>query len=62
MEPLFDELRKDYCYVCFQRIKENDGIYIGKNKWRHRKCKPGSAQWLKSPVAKDEAAGVADKS
>ena len=56
MEPLFGELRKDYCYVCCQRITGDDGVYIGQNKWRHKKCKPGSAQWLKSPLSKEEAA------
>ena len=51
MEPLFGELRKDYCYVCCQRITGDEGVYIGQNKWRHKKCKPGSAQWLKSPLS-----------
>jgi len=50
MEPLFGELRKDYCYVCCQKITGNDSVYIGQNKWRHKKCKPGSTQWLKSPL------------
>jgi len=53
MEPLFEELKKDYCYVCCQRITD-DGVYIGQNKWRHKKCKPGSTQWLKSPLSKDD--------
>lgn len=56
MEPLFAELRKDYCYVCCQRINNTDSVYIGQNKWRHKKCKPGSVQWLKSPLSKDENA------
>ena len=30
MEPLFTELKKDYCYVCCQRIAENQGIGIGR--------------------------------
>jgi len=50
MEPLFEELKKDYCYVCCQRIGENEAVHIGQNKWRHKKCKPGSVQWLKSPL------------
>lgn len=50
MEPLFVELRQDYCYVCCQRILENQGVNIGQDKWRHKKCKPGSTQWLKSPL------------
>lgn len=53
-EPLFDELKKDYCYVCGQRIKENEGLYVGNRTWRHKRCKPGSAHWLRSPLAKDE--------
>ncbi len=55
MEPLFEELKKDYCYVCCQRIADDDRVYIGQNKWRHKKCKPGSAQWLKSPLNKEES-------
>ncbi|HVN95179.1 MAG TPA: hypothetical protein VMT62_02005 [Syntrophorhabdaceae bacterium] len=58
IEPLFDELKKEYCYVCCQRIKENDGIYIGQNKWRHKKCKPGSTQWLKSPLSREESTSL----
>jgi len=53
-EPLFEELKKDYCYVCRKRIKNDDGVYIGNNTWRHKKCKPGSAQWLKSPLSRDD--------
>ncbi|HBL24687.1 MAG TPA: hypothetical protein DDZ40_11300 [Deltaproteobacteria bacterium] len=54
-EPLFEEFKKDYCYVCGQRIKENEGLYVGKSTWRHKRCKPGSAHWLRSSLAKDEA-------
>ena len=54
MEPLFDELRKDYCYVCCQHIDESERVYIGKDKWRHKKCKPGSIQWMKSPLSREE--------
>ncbi|HBE45261.1 MAG TPA: hypothetical protein DDW17_07410 [Deltaproteobacteria bacterium] len=39
-EPLFEEFRKDYCYVCYRRIKDNKGLYIGNSLWRHKKCKP----------------------
>ena len=50
-EPLFDEMRRDTCYVCHERIKKNDeSVYIGKNLWRHKKCKPGGRKWLKSGV------------
>jgi hypothetical protein len=52
-EPLFEELRKYYCYVCGKKIKGDDGVYIGNNTWRHKKCKPGSVQWLKSPLSRD---------
>jgi hypothetical protein len=54
MDPLFDELKKDYCYVCYHWIKNNEGVYIGQNKWRHKQCKPGSPQWLKSSFSKDD--------
>jgi len=58
-EPLFEELRKDYCYVCCKRIKDDDGgVYIGNNTWRHKKCKPGSIQWLKSPLSREAATDV----
>ena len=53
-QPLFEELKKDYCYVCCQRIKNDDGIYVGNNTWRHKKCKPGSAHWLRSTLGKND--------
>jgi len=53
-EPLFLELKKDYCYVCYERIKNDEGIYIGNDMWRHRKCKPGSNRWLKSKVGQEK--------
>jgi hypothetical protein len=49
-EPLFNELRRDTCYVCHERIAGDDGLYIGKDLWRHKKCKPGGRSWLKSRV------------
>jgi len=52
-EPLFQELKKDYCYVCYERIKKDEGIYIGNGMWRHKKCKPGSNRWLKSRVGQE---------
>ncbi|HBA55799.1 MAG TPA: hypothetical protein DCZ04_15455 [Syntrophorhabdus aromaticivorans] len=52
-EPLFKELKKDYCYVCYQRIKQDEGIHVGRDMWRHRKCKPGSRRWLKSKVGQE---------
>jgi len=51
-EPLFDELRRDTCYVCYERIKKDEGIYIGQNLWRHKKCKPGGRRWLKNRAAR----------
>ncbi|MHB8109608.1 MAG: hypothetical protein ACYDHW_06200 [Syntrophorhabdaceae bacterium] len=53
-EPLFDELKKDYCYVCGQKIKTDEGLNVGNHMWRHKRCKPGSATWLRSAVAKEE--------
>ncbi len=52
-EPLFQELKKDYCYVCYGRIKNEEGIYIGNGMWRHAKCKPGSSRWLRSRVGQE---------
>lgn len=52
-EPLFPELRCTVCYVCYQRIKGDEGVHIGHQLWRHKKCKPGSVQWLKSPKARE---------
>lgn len=51
-EPLFNELRRDTCYVCYGRIGKDEGIYIGKDLWRHKKCKPGGRSWLKSTVGR----------
>ncbi|MBA4418737.1 MAG: hypothetical protein C0392_12640 [Syntrophus sp. (in: bacteria)] len=53
-EPLFEELRKDTCYVCYDRIKKDEGIYIGNSLWRHKKCKPGGHNWLKSKIGQTE--------
>lgn len=52
-EPLFTELKKDYCYVCYQRIKKDEGICVGQDLWRHQKCKPGSRKWLKSKAGQE---------
>jgi hypothetical protein len=52
-EPLFEEMKKEVCYVCYERIRNEEGVYIGKELWRHKKCKPGSANWLKSKVGRD---------
>ncbi len=54
-EPLFDELKKDYCYVCGRRIKDDEGLHVGNKMWRHKRCKPGSAHWMQSAVAKEES-------
>jgi hypothetical protein len=52
-EPLFKELKKDYCYVCCRRIGKDEGICVGQGLWRHRKCKPGSRRWLKSKAGRE---------
>jgi hypothetical protein len=51
-EPLFEELKKDTCYVCYERIKKDEGVYIGNSLWRHKRCKPGGHSWQKSKVGK----------
>ena len=61
-EPLFEEFRKDYCYVCGRRIKENEGLCVGKDTWRHMRCRPGSAHWQRSALAKAETALTVYKS
>jgi hypothetical protein len=61
-EPLFEEMRKDYCYVCGKRIKENEGLCVGNSVWRHKRCRPGSAHWQKSSLAKAETALTVYKS
>jgi hypothetical protein len=54
-ESLFQEYKKDYCYVCYGRIRKDEGIYIGNDMWRHKKCKPGSSRWLKSKVGRENS-------
>ncbi len=49
-EPLFQELRKDTCYVCCRRIEENKGVCVGNGLWRHLNCKPGSRSWAESSM------------
>lgn len=39
-EPLFDELKKEICYLCHKRIKNKDRIKVGENLYRHKKCNP----------------------
>lgn len=46
-------MKKDYCYVCYERIKKDEGLYIGNDMWRHKKCKPGSNRWLKSKIGQE---------
>ena len=52
-QPLFEELKKEYCYVCGQRIKKDEGLHVGNGIWRHKKCKPGSSPWLRSSLSKE---------
>ena len=53
-EPLFDEMKRETCFVCSERIKKGEGIYIGKNLWRHKKCKPGGRSWAKSGIGRSQ--------
>ncbi|GEM_PF-4217402 len=39
-EPLFEELKKDFCYLCHKKIEEKDRIKVGENIYRHKKCNP----------------------
>jgi len=39
-EPLFEEFKKDICYVCNKWIKKDTGLNVGKGVWRHTRCKP----------------------
>jgi hypothetical protein len=53
-EPLFQEMKKEVCYVCYGRImKDEERVHIGYNTWRHKKCKPGGRSWLKSKIGRD---------
>ena len=46
-EPLFEELKKDICYVCHKWIKRGAGLNVGKGVWRHAKCKPIDSRLMK---------------
>jgi hypothetical protein len=50
-EPLFEEFKKDICYVCRKWIKKDDGLNVGKGVWRHVKCKPVDLKILKKSSA-----------
>ncbi len=50
-EPLFEEFKKDICYICHRWIKKNEGQNVGKGVWRHTKCKPVDLQLLKKSPA-----------
>ena len=39
-EPLFQEMKKDICYVCNKWIKKDEGLNVGNGVWRHTRCKP----------------------
>lgn len=39
-EPLFNELKKEICYLCHKKIEDKDRIKVGKDLYRHKKCKP----------------------
>jgi hypothetical protein len=51
-EPLFEEMKKDICYICHKWIKQGAGQNVGKGVWRHEKCKP-----VDSRLAKKASAG-----
>ena len=36
---MFEELKKDWCYICYGWIK-GDAVYVGGGMYRHKKCKP----------------------
>ena len=46
-EPLFEEMKKDICYLCHRWIKKDTGLNVGKGVWRHAKCKPIDFKLLK---------------
>jgi len=39
-EPLFEELKREFCYLCHGKIKEKDRVKVGENLYRHKKCNP----------------------
>lgn len=39
------------CYVCNKVIK-GEPVYVGKGINRHKRCRPGTAKWLNSPVGR----------
>jgi hypothetical protein len=52
-EPLFQEMKKDICYVCNKWIKKDAGLNVGKGMWRHTKCKPIDLYLAKKSAARD---------
>jgi len=46
-EPLFEEFKKDICYVCHKWIKDEEGLNVGNGLWRHLKCNPIDPEFLK---------------
>jgi hypothetical protein len=53
MEPEQPKERRTLqtCYVCNQKITGMPE-YIGQDKYRHHRCKPGGARWMESEQAK----------
>jgi len=39
-EPLFEELKKEFCYLCHKKLEETERIKVGENMYRHKKCNP----------------------
>ncbi len=40
------------CYVCSHKIT-GEPVYIGQDKYRHRRCEPGSVRWMNSQRAQE---------
>jgi hypothetical protein len=51
-----DEERKnrvlEVCFVCGNTIKDKS-VFVGQEKYRHIRCQPGGARWMKSTRAKE---------
>lgn len=42
------------CIICKTEIKKHY-IYLGKDKYRHQKCRAGSTKWLNSSIGKQSS-------
>jgi hypothetical protein len=50
-EPPKERRTLQTCFVCGKKIT-GDSVYIGQDKHRHKRCKPGGARWMESEQAK----------